>query len=84
MSQGSTTEKVLIYVVATFLAISIAFAIYVIFVSQYDPAKTIAFGTILGGLLSLVTAILGVSAASTLTKRGENGSGSGSGGSNGK
>lgn len=84
MSQGSTTEKVLIYVIATFLAISVAFAIYVMFVSQYDPARTIAFGTILGGLLSLVTAILGVSAASTLTKRSENGNGGRNGSGNGK
>ena len=75
MGRGTVPERVLILVSGTLATLSVVLVIYLMLVPEWDQAKTIAMGTILGTLLSLATAILGVIGASHLSKRNEGGNG---------
>lgn len=72
---GTPVERVLMIVATTMALLAVAFAVFVMVTPEWDPAKTLAIGTILGSLLSLSTAIIGVLGAMYLNKRSkENGS----------
>ena len=75
VGRGTPTEQIFSIVSIVLIGLCIMFGVYILFAPEFSSAKTLAMGTILGALISLATAILGVNAASTAARKQNSGSG---------
>ena len=75
MSRGTTADRVLVYVSLALIGLCVLFGGYIVIAPEFDSAKTLAMGTILGALISLATAIVGVNAASSIKRNSNGGNG---------